>query len=361
MKMLKMRGFAVAALVMMLTNVMYGQSRPSLLNRRNRRPILLDQRQIAKFPPLVPLLPFAEAVVKAKAGDGAGLYAVALHYAKGDEIQHDDIRARTYLKVAADAGYGNAVLMNTIVLEQMMDTNMYTNEAGQTRSVLRRFEIRGGNENIELKPNTDKYTQGIDINQFADYNCCGQLSHRERVCNIERRIMSVTNVDDVAVIRKGYERAALLGVTAATNELARFEARLAVLEMQRKIREIFEGQRQRLQRQFPVQKIISPGSVRGASSLTERLQKQFPMQKIIAQNEELAKELDGTITNSVLMALIKNGNKAEQAERETREQEERQRAAEERAQQREALRQVQEQLRRQREAEEKKRQEQTRL
>lgn len=313
MKMLKMSGLAVAALVMVWTNVTYGQlGRPGLLNL-NRRPVLSDQRQIAKYPPLAPLLPFAEAVGKAKAGDGAGLYAVALHYAKGDEIQHDDIRARTYLKVAADAGYGNAVLMNTIVLEHMMGTNMDTNDVGQ-RIVFR----PGGNEYPELMPNTDRYTQGIDVNQFADSNYRGRLSERERDCNIARRIMSVANEDDVTVIRNGYKRAALLGVTAATNELARFEARLAVLELQRKIKEIVNGQKQ-------------------------RLQQQFPMQKIIGNNEELAKGLERSITNSVLSAILQAQSSL------TTDENERTRATEERAQQRESLLQIQEQLRKQRE------------
>lgn len=313
MKMLKMSGLAVTALVMVWTNVTYGQlGRPGLLNL-NRRPVLSDQRQIAKYPPLAPLLPFAEAVGKAKAGDGAGLYAVALHYAKGDEIQHDDIRARTYLKVAADAGYGNAVLMNTIVLEHMMGTNMDTNDVGQ-RIVFR----PGGNEYPELMPNTDRYTQGIDVNQFADSNYRGRLSERERDCNIARRIMSVTNEDDVTVIRNGYKRAALLGVTAATNELARFEARLAVLELQRKIREIVNGQKQ-------------------------RLQQQFPMQKIIVNNEALAKGLERSITNSVLNAISQAHSSL------TTDEKERTRATEERAQQRESLLQIQEQLRKQRE------------
>ena len=315
MKMLKMSGLAVTALVMVWTNVTYGQlGRTGLLNL-NRRPVLSDQSQIAKFPPLVPLLPFAEAVGKAKAGDGAGLYAVALHYAKGDEIQHDDIRARTYLKVAADAGYGNAVLMNTIVLEHMMGTNMDTND---DRQGLIRLRELGGNENLVLMPNTDKYTQGIDVNQFADSNYRGRLSERERDCNIARRIMSVANEDDVAVVRNGYEKAALLGVTAATNELARFEARLAVLELQRKIREIVNGQKQ-------------------------RLQKQFPMQKIIVNNEELAKGLERSITNSVLNAISQAHSLL------TTDEKERTRATEERAQQRESLLQIQEQLRKQRE------------
>lgn len=361
----KIRGLAVSACVAVSVwgFTASGQlNRPSLLNRRahlnvNNRSGLASE---AIPPPLVKLLPFAEAVQKAKDGDGAGLYAVALHYAKGDEVSWDDLKARLYLQMADDAGYGNAVLINTIVHEQMMSIGV-----GDEPAVL-----------LPLSPDIGIYTGGISIDRFATRNDRVRLSERELKLKLKRKMLSLANAADVAAIRCGYERALKLGVCVASNELSRFEARLSAVELQRKIKDIVDAQTKK--------------------------RKQLAID-LKTQNEKLAKELDGTITNSVLMALIKNGNeakgkgevsegprlgglarlrqqrmemeakereaaerkheadavfKAEQAEREAREQEERQRAAEERAQQREALRQIQEQLRRQREereAEEKKR------
>ena len=45
--------------------------------------------------------------------------------------------------------------------------------------------------------------------------------------NSYKGILSFTNSTDVALVRTGYERAISLGVSVATNELARFKRRLA--------------------------------------------------------------------------------------------------------------------------------------
>ena len=367
----KIRGLAVSACVAVSVwgFTASGQlSRPNLLNRRgslnlNNRPGVVAE---AIPPPLVPLLPFADAVQKAKEGDGAGLYAVALHYAKGDEVSRDDLKARLYLQMADDAGYGNAVLINTLVHEQMMSLG---NEPADSRSYLQADDDE--RQLLPLSPDIGIYTGGISIDRFATRNDRIRLSERELRLKLERKMLSLTNVADVAAIRCGYERALKLGVCVASNELSRFEARLSAVELQRKIKAIVVAQAKKRKQLLQTIDLKAP-------------------------NEKLAKELDGTITNSVLMALIKDGNevkrrnnvvegqrlgglarlrqqrmemeakqredderkreadaavKAERAAREAQEAAERQRAAEERAQQREALLQIQEQLRKQREAE----------
>lgn len=157
---------------------------------RPRRGFRQQQSQL-----LEPLLPFAEAVEKAKANDPQGWYALAIHYAKGKEIEPDDQRVRQFLQKAYDMNYSNAVFVATLIDERN----------------LRKFVSRSGliNPRESYQPNLSHYT---DINFFAFVAPINSLS--------------ITNAADVAKIRAGYERAFKLGVSAATNELARFEQRV---------------------------------------------------------------------------------------------------------------------------------------
>lgn len=152
--------------------------------------------------PLEPLLPFAEAIEKAKNGDPQGCYALAIHYAKGEEIDRDTEKARLFLKEAAAADYGNAVLVDTICLEQ---------SSVEERVVVGRLG--------RLGPSVTGYAGTGFFYSFGRYE-----KH------------SLTNSADVAAIRAGYERAFRLGVSAATNELARFEQRLEAANAEAKRR-----------------------------------------------------------------------------------------------------------------------------
>ena len=143
---------------------------------------------------LEPLLPFPEAVEKAKAGNPQGWYALAIHYANGEEIERDSKKARKFIQKAAAAGYGNAVLVDTICLEQSSVTE-------KERFCAVSFSA------ADLKPYCHGYIGTSWLTPFSD----------------ERGKHSLTNSADVAAIRAGYERAFRLGVSAATNELARFE------------------------------------------------------------------------------------------------------------------------------------------
>ena len=147
---------------------------------------------------LEPLLPFPEAVEKAKAGNPQGWYALAIHYANGEEIERDSKKARKFIQKAAAAGYGNAVLVDTICLEQSSVTE-------KERFCAVSFSA------ADLKPYCHGYIGTSWLTPFSD----------------ERGKHSLTNSADVAAIRAGYERAFRLGVSAATNELARFERRVA--------------------------------------------------------------------------------------------------------------------------------------
>ncbi len=135
-----------------------------------------------------PLMPFADAVKKAKGGDGAALYSLALHYAKGEDITKDEEKARLYLGKASDANYPAAVLFDAISKED---------------------EIKGCGS--RLNPETG-------------------LPHGRIVSFTEWRLRKekdpIKDTNAVEAVRIGYKKAASLGLTIATNELARFEKRI---------------------------------------------------------------------------------------------------------------------------------------
>ena len=142
---------------------------------------------------LEPLLPFAEAADKAKRGYPQGYYALALHYAKGDEIGRDAERAQQFLQKADAANYGNAVFVIAMLKERELFGDF------SSHSLLRHSLSQD-------KVNIRQYT-GVPMDSY-------------------KGMLSLTNSTDVALVRTGYERAISLGVSVATNELARFERRL---------------------------------------------------------------------------------------------------------------------------------------
>lgn len=155
----------------------------------------LRQQQQSQL--LEPLLPFAEAVEKAKAKDPQGWYALAIHYAKGEEIERDNEKSWQFLLKAESANYSNAVFVATMITEEL---------AAGARTTFRRSYLRSDDEK---RPCVLAYTGG---GVFA--------------FNLHQIGITITNAADVAKIRAGYERAFKLGVSAATNELARFEQRV---------------------------------------------------------------------------------------------------------------------------------------
>ena len=145
---------------------------------------------------LEPLLPFSVAVEKAKANDPRGWYALAIHYTKGDEVKYDRNNARKFLQKAYDMNYSNAVFVATL-----LDESKLRESESRNRILLNRSE--------SYQPNLSHYA---DTSFFAFVSPINSLS--------------ITNAADVAKIRAEYERAFKLGVSAATNELARFGQRV---------------------------------------------------------------------------------------------------------------------------------------
>lgn len=147
--------------------------------------------------PLEPLLPFADAVAKAKASDPQGFYALAVHYALGREIECSSTNAFRFLRKAADANYGNAVFVLAMTDE---------------RSSLE--------EPFCGIPQYSIHDAEVPMSRYIDFPLTWG------------RDVPITNAAKIASIRTGYRRAIGLGVSAATNELARFERRAANIEKQ---------------------------------------------------------------------------------------------------------------------------------
>lgn len=167
----------------------------------------IDSQTVDKT--LAKLMPFREAVQKAKDGDGAGLYAVSLHYAKGHEISKDDTKAAKYLKLAAEKENANAIFICALMMECAMSIPQPIVENGP--SELRR-DIDFGYDDQE--PNCSQYTDGISAWEFDKSAFKGLV---------------VTNIDDVAKVVAAHKKAFSLGVSYATNELARFEKRASAM------------------------------------------------------------------------------------------------------------------------------------
>lgn len=201
MHIMKMRlAFVVACFIAACASA---QSRPALRPRRQSTQLVAqwvdlegNKKEDEKPCQLEPLLPFAEAVEKAKAGDAQGYYALAIHYAKGDEIDRDAEKARKFLQKASDMGYSNAVFVATMLAEASTDR----------------------------RPNSLILRSVGDRPQVHAYTGTGLLGFSHQA------MLTLTNETDVATIRAGYERAINLGVAVATNELARFERRVSAAQ-----------------------------------------------------------------------------------------------------------------------------------
>ena len=182
---------------------------PPFTSLRTRR-LMREQQQVLnrKSKLLEELMPFADAVPKAKVNDGAGLYAVAIHYAKGKEIEQDNSKAAKYLQKAVDVNYSNAVFIAAMVAESRLSTSV----GAESGPMLR----RGGLGNGDVRPDSQLYTDGVSLWCFTQGNAGNQTSF--------------TNNVDVAAVSAMYKKAFGLGVAAATNELARFEKRVEVVQ-----------------------------------------------------------------------------------------------------------------------------------
>ena len=168
----------------------------------HERPLL--SQQFSK--PLEPLLPFSDAVEKAKSGNAQGWYALAVHYAKGDEIDRDFDKAFQFMQKASDMNYSNAVFVATLLLEADCKT-----------------PTKDGRSKFETPP-IDGYVDAPFSSGLIQRRISQGISE---ISNGRQPAHSITNASDIATIRAGYERAFSLGVSDATNALARFERRIS--------------------------------------------------------------------------------------------------------------------------------------
>lgn len=70
--------------------------------------------------PFSDVLPVGKAVERASKGDGAALFSLAVHCARGCDVKHDPVRAMEYLKRAVAARDANAEFLLGLVLESRM-------------------------------------------------------------------------------------------------------------------------------------------------------------------------------------------------------------------------------------------------
>ena len=177
-------------------------------------------KEEAKTAMLEPLLPFADAVRKAKDGDGAGLYSLALHYARGVDIAQDGTRAMKYLQKSIDAGNGNAALLKALFMEKIItmgddqkDGKEDAPQKSTPQSTGLKSEKRLLDFDIDCNPRIYKYTNS-----------------RYLKMNIKMDApRSVTNDVVVAETRDAYLKAKSLGCSQADEEMARFERHVSCI------------------------------------------------------------------------------------------------------------------------------------
>ena len=149
-----------------------GRVRSSLLSRRS-----MQQQELEKP------LPFEDAIEKAKVGNPQGYYSLAVHLFQGKEIKRDQEKAIKLFAMASEKDYPSAVFVSTLF-------------------------------NDPTHPPIMEYIGGSFLTISSSNN--------------------LTNETILAQVRAGYNRAFSLGVSAATNELNRFEAELKEANQRRK-------------------------------------------------------------------------------------------------------------------------------
>ena len=157
---------------------------------------------------LEPVLSFDQAVRKAKDGDGAGLYSVAIHYARGVEIAPDSALAMKYLEKAVVARHANAALLKALIMEyQFKDSADAAPDAKKLLAV----------DSLSVK---DHVSRRMLYERMGSRYASFRLPHgADWYC--------ATNESAVAEIRCAYLEAKELGSPYAVEELNRFKRRMA--------------------------------------------------------------------------------------------------------------------------------------
>ena len=187
----------------------FAQVRPASRLVRN----LDDQAQQC----LEPLIPMEEALALAKKGDGKGYFQLALRYADSGDATRDSKISLQFLKKACDASYSNAVFCSGLVLENSLSLGLSLRPSRELNMDL-----------FRLRPNVNKY---IGVRSIYNH----YLSPPQRNSNVWECFgvyaprPCITNEDLVAIVYDKYNKAAALGVSAATNEIARLDKRMAIV------------------------------------------------------------------------------------------------------------------------------------
>ena len=173
-----------------------------MLRERRRK-----SKEAVKQAILEPFLPFADAVRKAKEGDGAGLYSVAIHYARGVEIAPDSALAMKYLEKAVVARHANAALVKALIMEYQFKDSPDTTSDSKKMFDADDLSVKDHVSRRMLYERMGSRYASFRLPHDADWYCA-------------------TNESAVAEIRCAYLEAKELGSPYAAEELNRFKRRM---------------------------------------------------------------------------------------------------------------------------------------
>lgn len=153
--------------------------------------------------PFVELLPLRTAVEGASKGDGAALYALAVHCAQGNEVKRDPARAMEYLRKAVSAKDANAEFLLGLILESRMAGSDLNDPAAS--GIAGRFAVSAADASTGSGSGTpfERYV-GAPSSSFADSRRAASASAG-----------SLANEKDYELVHGVYEAAFRDGCAAA--------------------------------------------------------------------------------------------------------------------------------------------------
>ena len=162
-----------------------------------------DVSRESKEGPFVELLPLRTAVERASKGDGAALYALAVHCAQGNEVKRDPARAMEYLRKAVSAKDANAEFLLGLILESRMAGSDLNDPVAP--GIAGRFAVSAVDASTGSCSGTpfERYV-GVPSSSFADSKRAAPASAG-----------SLANEKDYELVRGVYEAAERDGCSAA--------------------------------------------------------------------------------------------------------------------------------------------------
>ena len=164
---------------------------------------MLDALRGSKEGSLVELLPLCTAVERASKGDGAALYALAVHCAQGNEVKRDPVRAMEYLRKAVSAKDANAEFLLGLILESRMTGSDLNDPTAP--GIAGRFAVSAADASTGSGLGTpfERYV-GTSSSAYADSKRAASVS-----------VGSLANEKDYELVRGVYEAAERDGCSAA--------------------------------------------------------------------------------------------------------------------------------------------------